>query len=202
MAAVASATLLLAPLVLVVMPGLAQTVGTVSVLGAFLAWLTISVVSLRLIYASTGIPLASILVLFALILSALGWNNNHKAREVELPANPPTWDAGGPQMAFTAWLSGRGDLAHFESRQQPYPVFVVAARGGGLYAAEQAATFLSRMQDRCPTFSQHIFAISSVSGGSMGSAAFAAYSERHVKNAEVGPCYPGENTWRRRAAHS
>ena len=50
------------------------------------------------------------------------------------------------------------------------PVYVVAAQGGGIYAAYHVAAFLAAIQDRCPTFSQHIFAISGVSGGSVGSA--------------------------------
>jgi hypothetical protein len=55
-----------------------------------------------------------------------------------------------------------------------YPVFIVTAQGGGIYAAYNAAVFLSRMEDLCPDFHNHVFAISSVSGGSIGAAAFAA----------------------------
>jgi predicted chitinase len=50
----------------------------------------------------------------------------------------------------------------------------VAAQGGGIYAAYQTAIFLARMQDVCPAFNDHLFAISSVSGGSFGAAAYAA----------------------------
>jgi hypothetical protein len=50
----------------------------------------------------------------------------------------------------------------------------VAAQGGGIYAAMHAAHFLSYMQARCPNFAHHLFAISGVSGGSVGAATFAA----------------------------
>jgi hypothetical protein len=42
------------------------------------------------------------------------------------------------------------------------------------YAAHNAANFLARMRDLCPTFRWHLFAVSSVSGGSVGTAVFAA----------------------------
>ena len=43
-----------------------------------------------------------------------------------------------------------------------------------MYAAYNTAVFLSRMQDLCPDFHNHIFAISAVSGGSIGAATFTA----------------------------
>ena len=50
----------------------------------------------------------------------------------------------------------------------------MAAEGGGLYAAQHAALTLGRIQDRCPAFAQHIFAISGVSGGGLGGAVFSS----------------------------
>jgi hypothetical protein len=58
---------------------------------------------------------------------------------------------------------------------------VAQERGGGIYAALHAASFLSYMQQRCPNFAHHLFAISSVSGGSIGAAVFAA----SMKEAEL-----------------
>jgi predicted chitinase len=55
----------------------------------------------------------------------------------------------------------------------------VSAQGGGIYAAYQTAIFLARMQDVCPAFRHHLFAISSVSGGSIGAAIFAAALEAY-----------------------
>ena len=81
---------------------------------------------------------------------------------------------------------------------------MVAAQGGGIYAATHALTFLSGLQDACPRFAQHMFAISSVSGGSIGSAMFAALIDKHARNTtlrcppmdeyELGPQAPASAT--------
>ena len=65
-------------------------------------------------------------------------------------------------------------LAHRKDRSDRYPVFIVAAQGGGIYAASAVASFLATMQDRCPQFAQHIFAVSAVSGGAIGASIFDA----------------------------
>ncbi len=73
---------------------------------------------------------------------------------------------------FQAWLAER------KTGSGRYPVFVVAAQGGGIYAASTAAAFLATMQDHCPAFARHIFGISAVSGGSVGASLFnAAFAE-------------------------
>ena len=55
-----------------------------------------------------------------------------------------------------------------------YPVFIIAAEGGGIYAASAVSTLLAKLQDAVPQFSKHVFAISGVSGGSLGAAVFRA----------------------------
>lgn len=76
---------------------------------------------------------------------------------------------------FNKWYVARS-AARVRYAQQngnsPYPVFIIAAEGGGIYAAAAASGFLSRLQERCPGFAQHVFAISGVSGGAVGAAVF------------------------------
>lgn len=84
---------------------------------------------------------------------------------------------GGPapyslSVAFDEWLAARPDRDAFV--RDGYPVFIVAAQGGGIYAAAAALSFLTSMQDECPGFAQHVFAISAVSGGAVGAAVFNA----------------------------
>ncbi len=68
---------------------------------------------------------------------------------------------------FRLWLA--------ERKTGPrYPVFIVAAQGGGIYAASTAGAFLATMEDHCPAFARHVFAISAVSGGSVGASLFDA----------------------------
>ncbi len=69
---------------------------------------------------------------------------------------------------FERWYESRPNLEAYDE----YPVYLVAAQGGGMYAAYQTAIFLARLQDNCPAFRNHLFAISSVSGGSVGAATF------------------------------
>jgi hypothetical protein len=97
-----------------------------------------------------------------------------------------------PQLVFEDWLRSRQDLTYYAEKHQRYPVFIVAARGGGIYAASQEAIFLSRMQDQCANFSQHIFAISGVSGGSVGAALFSSLARQFARNRPWEPCHFGD----------
>jgi hypothetical protein len=80
---------------------------------------------------------------------------------------------------YAEWLKSReGDRAVYRARSRgAYPVFIIAAEGGGIYAAAAASAFLSRLQDLCPNFAQHVFAISGVSGGAFGATAFQAMTQ-------------------------
>ncbi|WP_210327857.1 hypothetical protein [Mesorhizobium silamurunense] len=55
-----------------------------------------------------------------------------------------------------------------------YPVIMVSTEGGGIRAAFFTAISLAQIVDRCPRAANHIFAISGVSGGSVGAAIYAA----------------------------
>ena len=109
------------------------------------------------------------------MVAAIGTNDNHEVRT--LPAPEGQKGAEQPRRsaddAFAEWLK-QPDRLGGPARAEEYPVFVVSTQGGGIYAAHNAATFLARMQDLCPAFRRHLFAISSVSGGSVGAATFAA----------------------------
>jgi hypothetical protein len=58
--------------------------------------------------------------------------------------------------------------------QPVHPLFIVATEGGGIRAAYWTAAVLGSMQDSEPAFADHVFAISGVSGGSVGASVFAA----------------------------
>ncbi|MCC7461789.1 MAG: hypothetical protein IT480_04915 [Gammaproteobacteria bacterium] len=74
--------------------------------------------------------------------------------------------------------AGTGTGAGAAGTGAPVPVFVVAAEGGGIRAAYWSASVLTALEDASATtparFSRHLFAISGVSGGSLGGATFAA----------------------------
>ena len=108
----------------------------------------------------------------------------HRITVVDRPKDiPPVSEIGN---RFVEWLGARKDRDVFEG--QPYPVYLVAAEAGGLYAAQFTAKILARIQDQCPSFSQHVFAVSGVSGGSLGAAMFAALAKKEATNAPWKPC--------------
>ena len=51
-------------------------------------------------------------------------------------------------------------------------VFLVTAEGGGIRAAYWTAAVLGRIAEKNPMFARHVYAISSVSGGTLGAAVF------------------------------
>ena len=82
---------------------------------------------------------------------------------------PPTVEPVRPASHLAAWLRSRAPLP---DSQGPYPVFIVAAEGGGARAAYWTATLLAGLEERYPGFTRHLYAISGVSGGSVGAAAY------------------------------
>ena len=115
------------------------------------------------------LPWLPLLIGLAIVLSWIDCNDNHAIRTLDGP--PPASGLDSATSEFTRWLSLRPDRDQFK---KDYPVYVVAARGGGVYAAYQSAIFLARLQDLCPAFRHHLFAISGVSGGSIGAAVFSS----------------------------
>lgn len=115
-----------------------------------------------------GRPVLTVLVVLALAFSL--FNNNHDVRALDRPAaaKPAAWDS------LDALLQRHGDGT------APLPVVMVATAGGGIRAAYWTATVLAAAEDelraREPTarFAEHLFAVSGVSGGSVGAAFYTA----------------------------
>jgi hypothetical protein len=147
----------------------ATRISAVPILLVFAALSLVTVNFLAVQSGGVGRLVVWLLATVAVVFSLLDFTNNHRVRRVPyLAAQTPT-----PELsdAFVNWHQARTDQSKFSGR---YPVYIVAAQGGGIYAAMHAAHFLSYMQARCPNFAHHLFAISGVSGGSVGAATFAA----------------------------
>lgn len=110
--------------------------------------------------------LAPALLVWAVICGAV--NDNHRvrlARDVALPEQLPD----DPREAVEGrWMRWHGEPA--SDRSKPY--VVVATEGGGIRAAFWTAAVLEQIEQQLPGFAGHIFALSGVSGGSLGSAAW------------------------------
>ncbi len=143
------------------------------------------------VYDRYRIPLLTGFFLFAVVLSATDWNDNHIIRST---GSLPDTDRS-VEFAFAEWLAHRGDLDYFHERGLPYPVYIVASEGGGIYAAYNAGLALSRLQDSCPSFAQHLFAISGVSGGALGATGFAALAHTYAGNDPYMRCQTGDGDY-------
>lgn len=116
-----------------------------------------------------------------------GWS------EAESPAKRPT-----VSEAARAWYAQAEPVYHSIHPNEPVPMLIVATAGGGIRAAYWTATVLERLENdlrrqalgqplgkEIPTenlMRNLLFAISGVSGGSVGAAAYAAAVQDHAAN--------------------
>ncbi len=161
-----------------------QQAGSLAILFVFVSVILIGLTLLQGVSDRHGIPYVLLLIVWSLAWTVLDAGNMHHILLIDRPKDAPPVSEIGPR--FQEWLAARKDRDAFEG--QPYPVYLVSAEAGGLYAAQFTAKILARIQDQCPSFAQHVFAISGVSGGSLGAAMFAALAKKEATNAPWQPC--------------
>ncbi len=172
-----------------------QNLGPLGLLSLFACCLVLVTAILGLIEDRLHIPASPILIGTAVLFSSCDLNDNHLLTTVpakplalaDLPEKPALTDL---QTAFLTWLECRPGYAEARKDGRRYPVYLVAAQGGGLYAAYQSASFLAELQDRSPEFSGHIFAASGVSGGSVGLTVFSALTSLAPMASDPSNCAP------------
>ena len=126
------------------------------------------------------VPVVTIALAMAVVFSA--WNDNHAVHLVD----PPRPDSLRPTLGryYGEWVRARWSGTQGDT----VPVVLVAAAGGGLRAAYWTAHALSVLSDRDTAFGRAIFAISGVSGGSLGGATYAALVRDRALGG-TGPCF-------------
>ena len=138
---------------------------------ALASWILFGDLVLIYAFKQAALPSMAALPVLLFVLSSLS-NDNHGVALIAPVAGeaPPLRRAAAAR--FEAWLEAR--LASGELREGvAFPVFLVAAEGGGIRAAYWSANVLARLQDDSGgRFGRHLFALSGVSGGSLGSAVF------------------------------
>jgi hypothetical protein len=72
---------------------------------------------------------------------------------------------------FLNWIRPR---VRYATTDRPYPLIVVTADGGGLRAAYWSYNVLASLYDAFPSFFSQLYAVSSISGASLGAASFVA----------------------------
>ncbi len=115
---------------------------------------------------------ASLFILGLFIFSSY-FNNNHAITTL----NEPLAERLDVATHFKNWQQARLKTG---LKSKKYPVFIVASEGGGSRSAYWTGSLLAALCDTFPEFSQHIFAISSVSGSSLGSGVFSLVRRSEV----------------------
>lgn len=121
------------------------------------------------------VPVLTLLVIYLFVCSF--FNDNHALRFTPadgLPISDPV------VAAFDNWLTER---AVTNQTADPVKVYLVAAEGGGIRAAYWTAIVLSALQDQNASFGKNLFAISGVSGGSLGAAVFNSLLKEQASSA-------------------
>lgn len=147
-------------------PGWATVIGPAAVLfiGAACWSLILGQVALRL--ARIRFPIVSALAGILIAVQLPDCTDNHAVRHL-----------CRPRAEIPAARAALADFIRTSDRYtpgEPFPVFLVATEGGGLRNAYWTAAVLATIQDAHPEFGHRLFAISGVSGGSVGAAVFAA----------------------------
>jgi hypothetical protein len=150
-----------------------QVLGPINVILLTCCLWTAILTSLVITSRKTRIPLLGILTIVVIVTNFYGLNDNHVIRRSQQATI--TDDI---EPAFLSWLNKRPDKGDFT----PYPVVLVSTEGGGIRAAFFTAITLAGIVDSCPRIAHHIFAISGVSGGSIGAAVFAAAMKARPPN--------------------
>lgn len=113
----------------------------------------------------SGVPVYGLLILLAVAFSF--FNDNHTIRPLvdthTAPPQRPTLDG-----AVDAWIK-----ANCQDSACP-PFVIVATAGGGIRAAYWTGTVLGTLHERSAVFPERLFAISGVSGGSVGATMYRA----------------------------
>ncbi|MEJ2455224.1 MAG: hypothetical protein P8103_13855 [Candidatus Thiodiazotropha sp.] len=133
---------------------------------------------LLMLWGATMLPLASVItyhatrkgvpiVIISLFLVAIFsfWNDNHAIRQLDSGLSAQQRPA--LEDALTQWHDAHCDANRCD------PFILVATAGGGIRAAYWTGTLLGTLQDATEgRFDDHLFAISGVSGGSVGATVY------------------------------
>jgi hypothetical protein len=113
-----------------------------------------------------GLPITSIVIVLAILASFSGRYDNHGVRTIS-EAKP--WNALSLDYALKKWWDS---VPKPTDQNDPIPLVLVATAGGASRAAYWTTEVLAQIEQYHPGFHKYIFAISSVSGGSLGAVVY------------------------------
>lgn len=174
-------------------PGAGRSIGSMAIL--MIALTLVNATGSVIVYVGNRyrIPALSLLLVWALACSFTA--DNHRVRSAGSPsapaAVPPVLAVTTVEDYFLRWLAASPGV---DAPDRAIPVFLVSAEGGGIRAAYWTAAVLGQLEDEarheCLPFARHVFAISGVSGGSLGAAAFASALHSNPSPATAVTCAP------------
>lgn len=138
-----------------------------------LAALFVGVVTLSIIQywaRRSKTPLFLYLTIYLIAISGL--HNNHEIRTVENTSQPVS-NRQAIQEHFVDWINYRRD--DVLAADSIYPVYIVAAQGGGIRSLKWTAGVMEQLELQMPGFTRHVYGFSGVSGGTVGAAFYNAY---------------------------
>ena len=172
---------------------LPQQLGTIPILALFFLVLAATTAIMTRFRDLTHVPVLGVFVTVALLWASTGSNDNHRVRTIVNDEHRSVTRTKDLTTAFYEWQDARKDaIKAYADKGKRFPVYFVAAEGGGMYAAQHTAAFLARIQDACPDFARHIFMISGVSGGSVGASVFTGLQKTFETKAPSETCNAGD----------
>ena len=166
---------------------LPQMVGAAAILFLAIAgWLAFGTFAFSYFTRFSKLPPA--ILLFTLWLAfASQFNDNHEIARLKPEATP---DVVSPTFNnyVMDWLEARDEYLPKTPDDPEFPILIVAAEGGGARAAYWTGTVLADINQTQPGSGlearDHIFMISGVSGGALGSASYGASIAAEVETGE------------------
>jgi hypothetical protein len=135
-----------------------------------------------------GLPVTVILLLLIAVSAMIGegpFYDNHAVRSVG--SSVLTDQQIGSRQTLEAALADWKTQANCASDGSACPMVIVAAEGGASRSAYWSAMILGALEDAHPGFHRSVFALSGVSGGSLGIAVYAELVRR-FPTPEMLPC--------------
>ena len=162
--------LMFCSLLLVYAAELGLRVGTFGFLSLGIALFVTFLSTVAAFSRRAGYPFCFLFLMWPILISALGLNDNDKiAFSADMSKSITE-----RQLDFNEYATERLNVIERSpyARSNSIPIYIVAAPGGGLYASYFASNFLTQATLIRPRFFNHLFAVSAVSGGALGSSIY------------------------------
>ncbi|GAB4030820.1 hypothetical protein [Spirosoma gilvum] len=124
-------------------------------------------------------PLILVVIVYSVLASIL--NDNTAVRRSIGRSIPPISQRPTVDAHFRQWVEARK-----QEDRDTIPLVLVAAEGGGIRALNWTAETLIRLDSIIPGFSRHVYALSGVSGGGVGTVFYTAFLRDFIETQRVG----------------